>query len=161
MVIPSWAQRLPVDLVYDECLQYRFTPEVILAIIDVESSGNRYACRYEDHFKWTHEVGKWASICGITKATEESLQKHSFGLMQIMGGTARWLGFDGHLPELFEAERGIAWGCKYFNKQFQKYGNIGPAVSAYNAGSSKMQRDGTYENQAYVTKVLNRLGEVR
>ena len=95
----------------------------------------------------------------------------SWGPMQIMGATARWLGFKGtFLSELIEPEVGIEYGCKYLANLKRRFsGNsknncnqvddiaifCDKKISAYNAGSPRKKADGTYVNQKYVDKVLN------
>ena len=79
--------------------------------------------------------------------------KGARGLMQLMPGTAKWLGFD---PEaLWDPEINIEAGVKYLRWLYDKYGNIWDAVAAYNQGSVIKTQKGTYVNQGYVNRVYS------
>ena len=78
----------------------------------------------------------------------------SFGLMQIMGSTARSMGYDGDLTGLWQPIINLNYCCKFLNKLIKRYsGNFFHAIAAYNAGSPRYQSDGSYVNQGYVDKV--------
>lgn len=79
------------------------------------------------------------------------------GLMQVMPETAADYGVS--LPEkLFEPATNLATGMRHFKRLLDKYGNIGSAVMAYNAGEGALERSGgfvTYaETQRYTHQVL-------
>ena len=76
--------------------------------------------------------------------------------MQVMGATARELGFKGWLGQLLCPDEGLLCGVKYLHKQFKRFGSRGlPAViAAYNAGSPRTEKSGAFKNQAYVDKVM-------
>lgn len=131
---------------------------LVLAIVQVESGGNPWAARYEpgfyDRYVMTQPV-KARAPCSIK--TEARLRATSFGLMQIMGQTARETGFDGvFLTELCDPAVGLDWSCKYLSRLLSvyraKYGLEG-AVAAYNAGSPKKGGDGRWVNQVYIDKI--------
>ncbi len=76
--------------------------------------------------------------------------------MQILGQTAREIGFDGtFLTELCDPEIGLEWGCRYLGILFDRHGDEGvdAVVASYNAGSPRKNAGGTYVNQAYVEKI--------
>lgn len=73
--------------------------------------------------------------------------------MQIMGATARWLGYDGALPALYKPENNLFWGCKYLGRLQDKYGEGDEMVASYNAGSPRKNADGKFVNQYYVDTV--------
>ena len=131
--------------------QYDVPTGLINAIIQVESSGNTYAVRYEDGYRWLVKPFKqfhWHT------PTEKIMQKTSWGLMQIMGAVARERGFKGrYLAELCKPEIGVKYGVKHLKWQYNRYGNWRDAISAYNQGSPR-KKDGKYTNQEYVDKVL-------
>lgn len=136
------------------------TPDLVMSIIYKESHGNPYAMRYEPAFnKWllnqlTTENFKYHSGA-ISRETEIKARSTSYGLMQVMGQTARETGYEGtFLSELCEPEVGIYWGTLYLSKLLTKYGNIEEAVAAYNAGSPRRGQGGNFVNQAYVDAVL-------
>jgi len=136
--------------------QYDVPKDLINAIIEVESSGNSYAVRYEKNYRWLAKpLGKyhWHT------PTEKISQKTSWGLMQIMGAVARERGFEGkYLAELCNPEMGVKYGVKHLKWQYKRYGNWEDAVSAYNQGNNK-KINGEYKNQSYVDKVMRLWGD--
>lgn len=134
---------------------------VIDAIIHIESSWNPWACRYERQFTYLQDPEKFAKKARTSLATEQTLQKCSFGLMQIMGGTARWLGYPGPLTALCDPEVGMHWGMRFFKQLAGQYIKLDDQIAAYNAGSVRRNPDGEYKNQVYVDKVLEVLSTLR
>lgn len=132
--------------------QYGIPTGLIRAIIKVESSGNNFAMRYENHYKW---LVKPLNKFHWHKETEEKAQKTSWGLMQIMGAVARERGFEGrYLSELTKPELGIKFGCKHLKWNYNRYDDWSDAISAFNQGSNRKDSQGEYQNQSYVNKVL-------
>jgi len=138
-------------------------PNLVLAIIHVESNENSYAVRYEPKFyEWLKgriTTENWASI--PTKQTELRLRATSFGLMQVLGQVARENGFEGlYLTELCDPEVGIRYGMRVLAKQLRRYASKADpeayAVSAYNRGSAGKSANGSFHNQYYVNKVYNK-----
>lgn len=137
------------------------------AIIEVESDGNPYAARHEPHYRWLWDVSKglpyratdtpdqFPSILPASSHTEYHLQKTSLGLMQIMGATARQMGFHGpFLTALCDADTGVEYGCKYLAHLNRRFGGRGldAVVAAYNAGTPRRYA-GVFVNQDYVDAV--------
>jgi len=156
-MIYDWALQLPLNLIYQKARRFGLDPILVASIVFQESRGFVYAVRLEPDFKWTHRVDHFAKYQNTTPETEENLQKHSFGLMQIMGGTARSIGFDGALPALYKPENNLFWGCKYLARLKEKYPDEKDMVAAYNAGSPRKTPTGEYVNQRYVDQVFSRL----
>jgi hypothetical protein len=128
---------------------------VILAMCVRESSLDPWAIRYESHYSWPWQVKENARDLNISFDTELQLQKFSYGLLQVMGGTARWQGFKGPLMQLCCDHRAaFDHGLNYFLYQFERYDkNIVKALCAYNGGNVKIV-DGKYKNQTYADEVL-------
>lgn len=132
--------------------RYGIPAGLIRAIIEVESSGNTFAMRYEKNYPY---LVKPFDKYHWHKATEKEGQKTSWGLMQIMGAVARERGFEGrYLSELTKPELGIKYGCKHLKWNYNRYKDWSDAISAFNQGSNRKYRDGSYQNQGYVDKVL-------
>lgn len=148
-----------IELVASECARERVDPNLILALIQTESGFNPNAARYERHFMYYHKLEDFAKIQRITLETEKVFQKTSWGLMQIMGGTARWCGYAGFLPDLCDPLIGVIWGVAYFKKMCAKQVYLNDQIAIYNSGSVRKNSDGTYINQEYVDKVLGALSE--
>lgn len=137
-----------------ECSAVRVDPHLVDAIIHAESVWNPWAMRYERGWTYYHAVEKCAKRIGISKDTETTCQKISWGLGQIMGGTARDLGYTGPLSQLCDPRINIRYICAYFNRFCSEYLKIQDKIAAYNAGSVKKLTNGDYSNQAYVTNVM-------
>ncbi len=108
-------------------------PALIKAFIQNESRWDVNASRYEPHLK-----------------------DSSWGLMQVLLKTAKWMMNDASLtiPQLVTPKVNIEVGTRYIKYQLKRYGgNIKDAIAAYNAGSVRKKSDGSYRNQAYVDKV--------
>lgn len=131
--------------------------EILAAMIYTESSANPGAIRFEPNYRWLYDPERFASQLGHTLDTEIALQKFSYGLLQIMGATARQQGMHGNLFKLLTPEIGVSWGCLYLRHLFDRYGNWLDAISAYNQGDNrKYIITGQYKNQKYVDKVISR-----
>lgn len=122
---------------------------IVYGVVMKESSGNEFACRYEAGYKWLFNPQDCKPTTS-TLATEMTLQRCSFGLMQVMGATLRELGFKGWLTEIVaKPDEQIRYGCMYLAKHVKKYGVLELALSAYNAGHPIDSN-----KQSYVAKVI-------
>ncbi len=79
------------------------------------------------------------------------------GLMQVMPATASDYGVRS-VDALFDPTTNLDTGMRHLKRLLDKYGNIGHAVMAYNAGEGALERSGgfvTYpETQRYTHRVL-------
>ena len=139
--------------------QTLLSPTLVLAIILAESSGNPWACRYEpSFFSWLVKRIKDQTIRyskGITRQTEETSRATSFGLMQVMGQTAREIGFKGDfLTQLCDPEINVTYGVKYLVSRMKLYHKKEEYIAAYNSGKPKYSKvTGRLINESYVVKV--------
>ena len=134
---------------------HNLDPLLVSAIIQVESSGNKWSTRYEPLWHYFKDIDAWSRkiIPHTTVNTEMIHQQTSWGLMQVMGSVARELGFDGHLPELTQARINILLGCKQLVRVNRPGYIVDDQIAAYNAGSARRSANGLLENQSYVDKV--------
>lgn len=143
-----------IDRLGGEC---RIDPAMIRSIIQTETEWAN-TVRYEEDYRYISNVMTHARNNHITFKTETVLQRMSWGLMQVMGGTARDLGYEGHLLELATSQAlGLEYGVRYLKSRYVKYapqltGWSETVVAAYNAGSPKKRGDGTWVNEDYVRK---------
>jgi soluble lytic murein transglycosylase-like protein len=135
--------------------EYKLDHKIVAAVVWQESSGNKWAYRYEPAFFEKYLAAKdltHAKDRGITSDSERRLRAFSFGLMQIMGQTARENGFSGFLPELFDTKTNINLGCKILSDNLKMFdGDLKKALSAYNSGAGFVRRNGA---TLYADKVL-------
>ena len=140
------------------CADFKVDCRVMAAIITVESNWRPYAVRYEPAFNLRNFAFKeYARENHITEETEKILAKCSWGLGQIMGTTARDMGYCGPLPALCEPYKGMLWAVKYYLRLCERYEETNDRISAYNAGSVSKDINGRYRNQQYVDKVIKAL----
>src|SRR5574337_628443 len=124
--------------------------ELVAAVVEVESSFDPYAIRYESAYKWL--VGRDEQLT----ATERMQQMTSWGLMQVMGGVAREYGFTGFCSRLCIPSVGIYYGMLHLEKYHRRYPNWSETIASYNAGRPvTVPTNGKFVNQAYVDNVLS------
>lgn len=132
-------------------------PQIILAVIVQESQGNQWAVRFEPKFyeRKLQHLGR-SDLAGYvpgllpTLATEKTLRATSWGLMQIMGETARVVGFkDPYLSRLLDPALNISIGTKYLKMLLsRKNGDTRAALLAYNGGGDPLYPDRVIEHIA-------------
>jgi hypothetical protein len=123
---------------------YKLDWLLVKAVCTKESSLNTWAIRYEDHWKYRHEVETMAKKNRISSATEINCQKMSWGLMQVMGTVARELGFYDELPKLLQPQLGLFYGCKKLAALIARHNDLPTSLAAYNAGSGNIKAGSSY-----------------
>lgn len=141
MLPASWRTYLPS--VYIAASRYGVDPAIVLAVIGTESSFN-------------------------PKAFKQEPNDASYGLMQVLFGTAKGLGYTGTTAGLFDPVTSIDLGTKLLGQNLRaRGGDVDAAVSQYNGGYrptygfGKRFPNGTFGNQAHVDRFNRWLGEVR
>lgn len=165
MNYPTWTKDLPIDLLEKFAVGWKLDPALVIAIAYQESKGRTWATRFEpeayargSYFYFPREH---ASQLGITEQTERVGQYHSYGLLQIMGFSAREMGFPGYLTQLCDPEIGILYGCKKLKSLQVRYDTEADVISAYNQGNNRKTSGGMFINQGYVSFVNQYLLELR
>ena len=167
--------------------RYGLDPRLICALCEVESSWIPWAVRHEVGYEWlvgfkrgysgtgktnlldacnrwyvVSETERYAGFDCAKLQTELLMQQTSWGLMQIMGGTARERGFRGWLTELCDPAVNLELGCRHLRWMIDHnnaYGlpdfRIKPEdlAAAWNGGT-RVVMDGKYKNQSYVDRVV-------
>ena len=114
-------------------------PHVVCAICERESSWDPWAIRYEPDFQ-----RRYVTPLGLD-ATASVARSISWGLMQVMGQSAREVGYAGPLPALCDPANGLEWGCRLFAEKLKHAeGNYQQALNLWNGG----------DNPAYAPEVL-------
>ena len=120
-------------------LQYDLDQKLVCAICEHESSWNPWAVRYEPAFE-----KKYDPTVGIS-LTEHMGRAFSYGLMQIMGETARELGFtEPYLTELCDPSTGLEFGCRKLVRCFGQtpdLTDIRSVLLKYNGGGDSHYPD--------------------
>ncbi|HEU5314797.1 MAG TPA: transglycosylase SLT domain-containing protein [Chloroflexota bacterium] len=93
---------------------------------------------------------------------EPQIGDASRGLMQLLLGTARWMGYDGEADGLFDVETSLRYGCIYLRYLQHRYaGDVRRALAGYNAGPGNVDAKGWRCVAAYVDSVLGRMERLR
>lgn len=132
--------------------KHNLPPRLVRAIVTVESAGKTGATRYEPAF-----FNRYIRQQNLPEA-EGKGRATSWGLMQIMGETARTLGFAGAFTSLLTPAIGLEWGCRYLSRLRDRYAceSWECICRAYNGGPGNRHN----EKNTYPAKVLAALGGV-
>lgn len=109
---------------------------VVCAVVEQESGWNTWAMRYEPQFFAKYVASLYTN--NKVGATEAYARGFSWGLMQVMGQTAREMGVNSlHLSTLCDPVVGLAVGCKVLRKKLEAAGgNMHKALLAWNGGGN-------------------------
>lgn len=154
-------------------------PFLVMAIVQVESAGDEWAWNPEPKYRYFWDVREWTPFRHVTDAEIASEvppsdfhylkgdrdqewwgQQASWGLMQIMGSTAREHSCRvPFLTELCRPSLGLYYGCQHLASLIRwADGNTLKAVAAYNAGRGGWTGEA---GQRYAAKVSLMMGQVR
>ena len=81
-------------------------------------------------------------------------------MVQIIGATARGLGFKGYPGQLYDIEINLKYGAEYIRRLKLQYPDERDIISAYNQGQPFKTPAGFYKNQEYVNTVLKKKREL-
>lgn len=84
---------------------------------------------------------------------EAVIKDASYGLMQLLYGTAKWLGYSGLEDGLYDPQTNIYYGMKYINYLMGQFpGNPEGYIMAYNVGPAGYRKG--RRNEYYYSKVI-------
>jgi len=126
-------------------------PAVVCAVVEQESAWNTWAMRYEPLFFAKYVAPLYTN--NKVGATEAYARGFSWGLMQVMGQTARETGVNSlHLSALCDPIIGLAVGCKILRKKLDAAGGeLRKALQSWNGGG----------NPDYAEEVVARVARYR
>lgn len=133
---------------------WRVDPDLLEAVVMIESSGNPHAVRYEPAFfdRYIRGKAEWAKWQPRRVAS-------SYGLAQLMFPTAREIGFRGEPEELFVPSVNLYYAGKLLSRLLHwAKGNEAMALAGYNGGQRGYKAEGP---QAYAAKVLTEMERAR
>jgi len=124
---------------------------LVCAVVEQESAWNPWAMRYEPAFFAKYVAPLYTN--NKVGATEAYARGISWGLMQVMGQTAREKGASSlYLSTLCDPAVGLAVGCRILRQKLEAAGgDAARALLAWNGGA----------NKDYADEVLARVGRYR
>lgn len=154
---------------------HQLDPRLVLAVVNVESSGEPFAWNPEPRYRWFWNVKTWTPFRRLVHGEltakvpppdfptlagdpdqEWWAQQASWGLMQVMGAVAREFGCrERYLPALCEPEIGVEFGCRVLADRLTwARGDVDSALACYNGGPAGNEPGRARKrNAAYVAKV--------
>jgi soluble lytic murein transglycosylase-like protein len=124
-----------IGLASSQARSYGLDAALVCAVCEQESSWNPWAIRYEPEFYLRYLLP--LAVSGkLDDATEARARAFSWGLMQVMGETAREHDYAGHLAALCDPGTGLAIGCRVLAaKMAEAQGDVERALLAWNGGA--------------------------
>jgi len=156
----AWVMRLPWQEIEDVADSENVPANLLAAIVQTESSNNKFAIRFEPHYKYLFKTKEHAASNGITEATETVMQMTSWGLCQIMGAVARELGLKGSIFQMLDPHINLQYAAKLLKRLATRHKERDDIIASYNAGSPIKGLNGLYRNQNYVDKVNQYLSAI-
>lgn len=128
---------------------YKTVPKVETKPIDISPLIEKYAAKYQ--------LDPWLirGVIEVESAFRPTVVSSAGagGLMQLMPGTASYLG----CADRFDPEQNIAAGSRYLKMMYDRFGSEDLMIAAYNAGPGNVERYGGIppfaETRNYVVKV--------
>ena len=145
-----------IALAKQTAARHGLAPGIVCAVCEQESSWNPWAIRYEPAFRQ-----RYVAPLGLPP-TEEIARSVSWGLMQVMGETARGAGFgEKFLSALADPATGLEFGCIVLAGKFrhaaQQKGSGPSAVDALAQAALELWNGGA--NPDYAAQVLARVAK--
>jgi len=111
---------------------------LVCAVCEQESDWNPWAIRYEPAF-YGRYVQPMIANGTLHDATEGRARAFSWGLMQVMGQTAREAGYGGHLAGLCDPATGMEVGCRVLARKLaEAQGDVERGLLLWNGGADDL-----------------------
>src|SRR2546426_6368986 len=119
------------------------SPALMFALVEQESAWNPWGFRYERNFYTHYLVPHYSASALISMDTELRARATSWGLFQVLGETAREIGFARkYLAELIQPDVSSEFGCMLFaQKLLKSNGDVRLALLSYNGGGNPAYPD--------------------
>ena len=138
-----------VQLARGVAARHEIDAALVCAVCEQESGWDPWAIRYEPAF-YERYVRPMIASGELRDKTEARARAFSWGLMQVMGQTARENGYGGHLAGICEPETGMEVGCRMLaGKIAEAHGDVERGLLLWNGGA----------DLAYPGQVLARRGK--
>lgn len=152
--------RMPIALIQRIAIEKEIDPFLLGAIVLVESGGNPNAKHFEKNYKLNSDLIMKAKLNSVQFGHSFHLEltqtRTAWGLMQIIGGTARTiLNFKQPFRQLLNPETNLRLGSDFIKILKSQYKRETDVISAYNQGQPFRDKKGRYKNQSYVNKILS------
>ncbi len=105
---------------------------------------------YADEFTLDEDLIKaviWQESSGFPNAKRKENDFYSYGLCGLTLIAAQHMGYSGTEEDLIEPDINIHYATAYLRYQYERYGNLDKALTAYNAGH--WTGNLTYANQVW------------
>lgn len=147
-------------IINEQSTAHNLSPAIVTCVILQESGADTAAFRFEQGMFDILQPKKKEQLSGFVPSlpnliSEKVQRSSSWGLMQVLGETARWCAKCeiSYLSELCNPSIGIDIGCRVLAHYLARNGNdYTKALAAYNAGLAT-----SLAGQKYATEVLTRL----
>ena len=117
---------------------------LVCAVIEQESNWVQWAIRYEPAFQKRYVE---PLNLGPTETVARSI---SWGLMQLMGQSAREMGFNAKMASLCDPDNGLEWGCKHLKAKMDAHGgDVHAGLLAWNGGGNAAYPEQVLEKKAH------------
>lgn len=149
-------------LIEGHAYENNIDPIVLLALVTTESSFNQYAIRYEPKYIWIYNAKELAMELKCSIESMRMMQMTSWGICQIMGGSAYETGFKGWCTELCDPNINLKWSCKYLKKLITRQSLTDPLdiYAAWNYGHVH-KTNGIYSNNQAVLRFKRNLTMIK
>lgn len=135
---------------------------------DFDAIISKYADIHGVPFQWIKAViATESSFYPKAYRAEPQINDGSYGLMQLLGRTARNLGFTGDASQLFEPDLNIQYGTKLLAQLQRSYGDDFRRIySAYNSGKPDLYLTSTQVGSnvdramRYLESIIAEVGEI-